>query len=61
LVARLGPDPNVFGAGAVTAASFGPILDGIPAALDLVDGQSFDVDAAFMQFQRHGWDIHAAR
>ena len=30
----------MFGAGAVTAASFGPILDGIPAALDLFDGHS---------------------
>jgi hypothetical protein len=35
-----GLDPNVFGAGAVTLGSFGPLLDGIPAAIDLFDGHS---------------------
>jgi predicted amidohydrolase YtcJ len=35
-----GLDPNVFGTGAVTLGSFGPLLDGIPAAIDLFDGHS---------------------
>ena len=35
-----GLDPNVFGAEAVTSGPFGPILDGIPAAIDLFDGHS---------------------
>jgi len=35
-----GLDPNVFGAGAVTSDPFGPVLDGIPAAIDLFDGHS---------------------
>ncbi|POX43312.1 amidohydrolase [Streptomyces sp. Ru73] len=35
-----GLDPNVFGAGPVTAAALGPVLDGVPAALDLFDAHS---------------------
>ncbi|MEU7489213.1 amidohydrolase [Streptomyces sp. NPDC042319] len=35
-----GLDPNVFGTGPVTAAALGPVLDGVPAALDLFDAHS---------------------
>ncbi|KOG62085.1 amidohydrolase [Streptomyces antibioticus] len=48
-VARLAPDawlrgwgldPNAFGGAPVAAASLGPVLDGVPALIDLFDGHS---------------------
>ncbi|WP_037604256.1 amidohydrolase [Streptacidiphilus rugosus] len=44
-----GLDPNVFGAQPVTAAAVGPVLDGVPAAIDLFDGHSLLASARALE------------
>jgi predicted amidohydrolase YtcJ len=42
-------DPNVFGSAPVSAASLGPVLDGVPAAIDLFDAHSMIASARALE------------